>query len=1417
MADDGRLHVIIDGDSSELQKALKDVTKSFDSTQEGAERLGGTIDGLKGKVAAFFSVAAAKSFLQKVYETRSYFQDIESSMKVFLGDAEKAAAFTQKLKDYAYYNMFEFSDLAQASQQLIAYGNRVEDAIGIIDKLSNIATATKVPLMDMVALYNRAKNLGTVNSDGLASWASRGLVLTDVLRSMGEQVDGMSISFEQLNKALDKVTGEGGMFHGLMEEMMPNLSSSWGQLQDELSSMFNEIGEAMQQPMHDAIDLASSLVGNYKEIAETVAGLVVSYGAYRAALVTLNALKVSSIMITKGWTVAEIAQFKAMGLVEKAQKALNATLLKNPYTLAAAGVAAVAFGLYKLITVEKGAERAQRQHAEAMEEMSGRYEEAANAAKNYIGIVQDAEAQSGQRALAYSKLRELVPELTNLYSQEELAVISLTKAYGDLQKIQDSQKEAELKKAWEDSVESVRKYKDAMDAAEKAGNQYMFLRAKEGKEQAEAASKLAFDAYVKKSRENAIAYVPDQNAKGIEDSQAKRDKAYWEAVKKEAQAALDAMSDEELKSKKAAELKKKIADASKKIGEYSVSTGKGGSAGGDSNALDTALSSARKSAAAAEVSAIEDEGARTLAALRLKHRNEIEEIEAQKKALIDIYKKEGKIEAGAETGVDLVRVAGEMKSLANGNVDVLARPLVDAAELVKKGWEDAGEGIATVFSSQFGIEDASGKVRELLVTPILPDGTVLSPEDLENYLYDVLQGADDFLKADSKGIVIAVDVDPDGTAGDKLHELQEQYYLSADAMVSKLSGVDFGSLIADTAKRQAREYRAAFEKYAIKGLPKMDNPATSGNKGLVGFDNLNETKKTLEEIAAQYSIIFADADSLSQNQLKEAIRLTTEEIKKAAPGTQEYISLLERLRAQLDTQISNRGWGFSKIIDAFRNLPNAVSEYNTALDNNDEGAASKAEGEVQAYVQAVKDGMSQVSSAFSGLGSSLEKFGGKIGEVGGLLSGLASNTDNLTTAFTSKNKGEIISAGISSAVQYVGMIGDQIAENKRIEEEWNATIRETAHELDMLNLEKLDYKQENLFGVENPYKRAIDGARQYGEAVGLINSKLGELAEGQVQVGTKKVSNWKNVGQGAALGAGVGAAAGSVIPAIGTAIGAAIGTVAGALGGLFGGKKKVAVYENLLDKYGSLLDESEGAGPFDLNPKIIADYKKLDDATKQIVDNWDEIKKKAEEAEEQMRQNFSDLAGDIGDQLSDALVDAFRNGDLYSAVDDFHGKMTSTIEDIVSQLVFSAVFKDLFNELEKRFNDSFKAGGDQSITDDLIWFDKIYKGNLDKYKEAMDQAKAELEGQGYDAWSSDTRTGTSKGIAAASQDSVDELNGRATAIQGYTFNIQENTAALVRHSASMLEHLSGIRDNTARLEAIEKIARDIRDHGVKAL
>ena len=1173
MADDGRLHVVIDGDSSELQKALRDITKSFDSTQDGAERLGGTIDGLKGKVAAFFSVAAAKSFIQKVYETRSYFQDIESSMKVFLGDAEKAADFAKKLKDYAYYNMFEFSDLAQASQQLIAYGNRVEDVIGIIDKLSNIATATKVPLMEMVGLYNRAKNLGSIDSQGLASWAAKGLVLTDVLRDMGDQVDGASISFDQLNKALDKVTGEGGMFHGLMEEMMPNLSSSWGQLQDELSSMFNEIGEAMQQPMHDAIDLASSLVGNYKEIAETVAGLVVSYGAYRAALVTLNALKASSIMITKGWTVAEIAQFKAMGLVEKAQKALNATLLKNPYILAAAGVAAVAFGLYKLITAEKGAERAQRLHAEAMEEMSGRYEEAANAAKNYIGIVQDAEAQSGQRALAYSKLKELVPELTNLYSQEELAVISLTKAYGELQKVQDTQKEAELKKAWEDSVESVRKYKEAMDVAAKAGNQYMYLRAKEGYDQADAASKLAFDAYVKKSRENAIAYVPDQNAKGLDDSLAKRDKAYWEAVKKEAQAALDAMSDEELKSKKAVELKKKIAEASKKIGEYSVPTGKGSGSSGDSKAFDTALSSARKSAADAEVSAIEDEGARTLAALRLKHRNEIEELERQK--------------------AELERLAAKL-------------------------------GISLDF--------------------------------------------------------------------------------------------DFDALMANTEARQARETRTAFGKYALPEIKRIDtrkdvlagvNPAASAGQADVSPD-----KGSIKEWQELYQTL-------------------------------------------------------GEIKDEFEGIGDSVG--------GAVGDMIKGAGQMVSSVLSMMDSIVTLQNA------SVE--------------GMKGTAEGAAASISAVEKASVILAVISAAIQIIQKIVGLV---KKLQEandwlyEFNAEAEKLNYELARVKLNaRLETDKDSIFG-ENAWGNAVKNVEVAREALERYNESLDRLQHRDWTVFGMKIGkiDYSSVEQ----------AIGDMQVQMRHATwfrSAKYKSLKDAVPELFGDDGKVdkdALSEFIgSDMFGKLSEE---------NQKYL----------KELANSWDDYEK----ATESVRSYLEGLFGDMGSGLSDALTDAFRNGT--DAAEEFGKTADEILENMIQQIAYNAVFSEMFDKAQE---DMEAIMGDQGLTDEeriRLLTERVRKVQEDALTKQNDYNAILGVGRDSGLFGNDSeREGLSKGIANASQDSVDELNGRATAIQGYTYNIQENTAALVRHSASMLEHLSGIRDNTARLESIERIARDIRDHGVKAL
>lgn len=80
---------------------------------------------------------------------------------------------------------------------------------------------------------------------------------------------------------------------------------------------------------------------------------------------------------------------------------------------------------------------------------------------------------------------------------------------------------------------------------------------------------------------------------------------------------------------------------------------------------------------------------------------------------------------------------------AGGGVNLEVRPVIDTSELLNAGWEDAGEGAATIFSSTFS--NAAGNIA-VNFTPIIADPTtgaykgVLSPQELEDYAMEVING-----------------------------------------------------------------------------------------------------------------------------------------------------------------------------------------------------------------------------------------------------------------------------------------------------------------------------------------------------------------------------------------------------------------------------------------------------------------------------------------------------------------------------------------------------------------------------------------------------------------------------------------------------------------------------------------------------
>ena len=267
-------------------QTLTQLTQNFDGLTNAVT---GGLDAINSGIAKIRNVASlgflgggVAGIVNQIFQTRSYFQDAASSMKTFLGDADKAAKFTKELQEYAFYNMYEFQDLVGVSKQLIAYGTKdTKEIIQVTDQLSNIASGTGANIYEMVDIFNKIKARGTADGQVLQQLASRGLVVKDVLQQMGETVNGNKITFEQFQKVLAHVTGEGGMFHDLMKDQLNNLSASAAQLSDVMTNMWNEIGEQAEPYMKEAIDFAGMVVENYKEVAAVLFDIAKAYGVYK--------------------------------------------------------------------------------------------------------------------------------------------------------------------------------------------------------------------------------------------------------------------------------------------------------------------------------------------------------------------------------------------------------------------------------------------------------------------------------------------------------------------------------------------------------------------------------------------------------------------------------------------------------------------------------------------------------------------------------------------------------------------------------------------------------------------------------------------------------------------------------------------------------------------------------------------------------------------------------------------------------------------------------------------------------------------------------------------------------------------------------------------------------------------------------
>lgn len=333
-----------------LSTQLQRVTKDFDALgsklskyvaeQEAAKKATqNTSSGLSDMQSLLMRIGGTTAIIglgKQVMDVRNQFQQLEIAFGTMLKSSDKAAILMKDLTKFAATTPFGLQSAASGAKQLIAYGSTADTVIKELTMLGDVAAGTGQQIGDLVYLYGTLRTQGRAYLMDIRQFAGRGIPIYDELAKVlntskdkvNEFVSAGKVGFKEVEQAFKNMTSQGGLYGGLMEEQSKSIGGRMEALKDNISSIFNQIGKDSEGFIYKSIDGINTLVENYDKVGKILVGLVATYGTYKTAVIL-------AAVAESGWTVTQMAHFRALVVVEKAQKLLNATMMKNPYVLAA--------------------------------------------------------------------------------------------------------------------------------------------------------------------------------------------------------------------------------------------------------------------------------------------------------------------------------------------------------------------------------------------------------------------------------------------------------------------------------------------------------------------------------------------------------------------------------------------------------------------------------------------------------------------------------------------------------------------------------------------------------------------------------------------------------------------------------------------------------------------------------------------------------------------------------------------------------------------------------------------------------------------------------------------------------------------------------------------------------------------------
>ena len=1386
----------------EMEKMLND---SMKSSQKETDKLQQSINNLAKGAMAFFTISKAYDFAQKIIAVRSQFQQLEIAFGTMLKSKEKANALMAQMTDLAAKTPFGLQEVSEGAKRLLAFQVPAQEVTETLRRMGDVAAGLGVPMGQLIRVYGQVKAQGKLMTNDLYQFMNAGIpIIAELSKVVGkseteikDMVSAGKIGFAEVQAVIKGMTDEGGLFYNLMAEQSKTLSGQLSNLEDNFANVLNEIGKATEGIASGAISSVSFLVENYQTLGKVIAGLIATYGAYKTAILVNSAIVAVNAEITKGWTIAQLAQYRGLLLLEKAQKLLNTTMLSNPYVLVTTAVMGLISAYVFLREATDADTEATKRHNELREEQANKIDEERNRINKLIATIQDETKSWNERNKAFLELQKTTNGVLDKYSSLNQVLREMSQVLKELNRRYETMNEGlsrDAVKNTEDTIKQkeaqIERLKAEMKTTASRDHRVALQMDINDIKRSIEADKILRKKQLKVVVKNDVAnYESSLSGKSLDQIQAEK-KLINEAYnlrKKQAKESISNLSVSKIDSNNPY-----LKYDWEELGMYNEATERQIKLKQQEKVQTTDFIAKKEEILALQNKINEAESKNKNS--RSVDNKDLSDLEAKKtklKVLIDEYKQ--------GTGIDL-----SQKNTPKSKATKSERPTFDQeAHLLQTTRlaidNELAQQKANIEQMQEGYEKELALVR---------------------YYYDekaeaIRRGGEDARialekeRADSKGLM------SDATYNARLNAINENEII-ANEQNSALK-----------IQQEQKLLDGLLEKYQTytdqrKAIEEKYNADIAALQAKLGAD-APQVKKAQDEKARELkkldilykkegtaiAKLFENMRKKTVKEIRETIADAEKEIDQLASmldmGDKDNVDYIQNLKQQLEQARDTADRGdtvFGKLGTSIKNLFKAKP--NTA--------------EWQEAFNGMLSSAQSITSEFGQLGQEFEKLGQSTGNESlkriGQTMQTVSNTLNRTLSMA--QTGGSIGGGWGAAIgAVVGLVTSGIEAQSKARMEHERKIQEiTAAKLNqqsdynrLLYEERMLHKENtSVFGKKEvaialgylkEYRQQWEGLQKDIKS-GLTKERKDYLDQNRFRILNKNwFDNQSEFEQKA-----------SNLEKINIAIGSYTK-------GSLWWKKTETIWGGITSVYPELI-KANGEFNAELAKSIIKNVEFGESgkqALQDIIDQYDRAQESQKKFEEYVQNTF----GELGKDITNSVYTALQKGE--DAFESFSKTIGNVMGKLGKQLMYELYVADIFKDLQAKVLQAGKnSKGDSKVfaeqSSKLVGdFGSAMKGKIGEMQQFLKDWNTMSSNIGFD-FINEQRKAVEKGLSRMSQDSADELNGQ--------FRLQTQLSAEMKNAmlqsvkeftethefmkvsfAQQLKHLAGIEANTYKLHKIE--------------